>query len=298
MEPIAPLAPPTSAQAHVTTCLNCHTEFEGRFCPTCGQKATTPQVIRLWPFLFFGFQAIQEYDRGIIRTLKELLWRPGRVAKNYVEGHRVKYWHPIKAMFTLTSVVLLTLGLLYKTGLLKSSFTEGFNQGFTQQANKDLNTPEQQKAAEETIKIFQTIFSHWQDWAPAMLFLVVPFMMMGTKLFWRKQPHTWGESLVVNAYYTASTILWLLLLFPLATINQGTFLSMTSIYLIGGFVLQAISYKDFFGNPWPKTVLKTVLCSAFAITLYYIFLIILIIAGIFVWFAFLKERYAVTEMNF
>ena len=69
----------TEAQPEVkiTTCLNCGTEFEGNFCPECGQKADTGRFTMR--FIFENLvAAFTSKDGGLWFTLKSLFTRPER----------------------------------------------------------------------------------------------------------------------------------------------------------------------------------------------------------------------------
>jgi hypothetical protein len=78
-----------------TTCLNCGTELmdHQNFCPDCGQKTDTPRISFL--YLAKEFWAVFAHaDKGLFNLVKRLAVNPGRVAIDYVEGRRKRYFNP------------------------------------------------------------------------------------------------------------------------------------------------------------------------------------------------------------
>lgn len=84
-------------------CLNCGAIVEGRYCQNCGQENIEPQ--QTFGHLASHFVAdIFHFDSKFFSTLKYLFGRPGFLSKEYIQGRRQKYLHPIK-MFVFTSAV-------------------------------------------------------------------------------------------------------------------------------------------------------------------------------------------------
>ena len=77
-----------------TTCKNCEQEFQEtfEFCPHCGQTAKEDLTIRV---LFYN--TISNYfdlDARFFKSLIPLMFRPGYLARKFVEGKRLQYLHP------------------------------------------------------------------------------------------------------------------------------------------------------------------------------------------------------------
>lgn len=95
------------SEAHVTRCLNCGKEFEGNFCPECGQSAETGRYT--FKFIWENFiAALIGRDGGIWFTFKNLFTRPGAMMVDMLNGKRKPYFSPFPLLFfTLTVYVLL-----------------------------------------------------------------------------------------------------------------------------------------------------------------------------------------------
>ncbi|MEO1135099.1 MAG: DUF3667 domain-containing protein [Pseudomonadota bacterium] len=78
-----------------TVCQNCGATLTGEYCHVCGQRADEPRraVIGLVQDVFVDTLAI---DGKLARTIWLLLSRPGRLARRYLDGKRVRYSPPFR----------------------------------------------------------------------------------------------------------------------------------------------------------------------------------------------------------
>lgn len=85
------------------TCRNCGTVLVGDYCHACGQSADEPRraVVGLVQDVFVDTLAI---DGKLARTLWLLLTRPGRLARRYLDGKRVRYSPPFR-LYLFASVL-------------------------------------------------------------------------------------------------------------------------------------------------------------------------------------------------
>lgn len=86
-----------------TDCLNCGATVQGRFCQVCGQENTEPKE-SFWHMFTHFLYDITHFDGSFFVTLKDLLFKPGFLSKEYMLGRRKKYLHPVR-MYVFTSAV-------------------------------------------------------------------------------------------------------------------------------------------------------------------------------------------------
>lgn len=108
----------------MTACPNCGAESPGRYCSQCGQRA-----VHLRPTLHdLLHEAVHEFahvDSKILRTVGLLLFRPGMLTREFVEGKRARSVSPIR-LYLLASVVFFgVLSLLPQSKLHVSVTKEG-----------------------------------------------------------------------------------------------------------------------------------------------------------------------------
>ncbi|HEY8917790.1 MAG TPA: DUF3667 domain-containing protein [Chitinophaga sp.] len=92
-------------------CLNCGTEVPERYCTHCGQENAVPH--ESFGHLVKHFVGdVLHYDSQFLTTLSHLLFRPGRLTKEYMAGRRVAFVNPIKLYIFVSFVFFLTWAML------------------------------------------------------------------------------------------------------------------------------------------------------------------------------------------
>jgi hypothetical protein len=103
--------PATDAVPHAppAACENCGSVLQGHYCHVCGQRAHNP--LRSFAHAVEEvFESLWHLDGRIFRTTREL-FIPGRVAANYLAGHRVRYIAPLR-LFVILSLITFFVGKL------------------------------------------------------------------------------------------------------------------------------------------------------------------------------------------
>src|SRR5690554_1312735 len=99
----------TGAEHAPAHCENCAAALHGRYCHACGQSVLNP-IRHLGHAVEEFFEAFWHLDGRVFRTLRDL-WFPGRVAINYLAGHRARYIAPLR-LFVILSVLTFFIGAL------------------------------------------------------------------------------------------------------------------------------------------------------------------------------------------
>lgn len=93
------------------TCKSCGTEFQGNYCPRCGQSAAVGRFSFKTAFLLF-LDIWGMGNRGMFRSIRDLMLRPGYMIRDYVSGRQSAYFPPFKMFF-----ILMTISLLISHGI-------------------------------------------------------------------------------------------------------------------------------------------------------------------------------------
>ena len=88
-------------------CLNCGTIVQGRYCHICGQENVVPKET-FWHMITHFLYDITHFDSKFFASIKKLLFRPGFLSKEYTNGRRATYLHPVK-MYVFTSAIFFLL---------------------------------------------------------------------------------------------------------------------------------------------------------------------------------------------
>ena len=97
-------------------CLNCGTRLIGAHCHACGQKAHLHRT--LGAFMHDLLHGALHFEGKVWRTLPELLVRPGRLTRRYIDGKRATYVSPM-ALFLF--VIFLMFAVFQLAGLSNPS---------------------------------------------------------------------------------------------------------------------------------------------------------------------------------
>jgi hypothetical protein len=116
------------------TCLNCGTLVEERYCSHCGQENLDPTESFSHLFQHF-FEDVTHYDSKLFITIKDLLFKPGLLTKEYLAGRRASYLHPIRMYVFVSFLYFLTLLSFNHT---EEKVEEGITKQATYQTKKEI----------------------------------------------------------------------------------------------------------------------------------------------------------------
>jgi hypothetical protein len=76
-------------------CANCGALLAGPFCHACGQEASR-RLDSLATFLRHGVSGLLHLDGLTLRSVRDLLFRPGKLTTDFLGEHRVRYLQPVQ----------------------------------------------------------------------------------------------------------------------------------------------------------------------------------------------------------
>ena len=119
-------------------CFNCEhpLDLSDKFCPNCGQRNSTKKL-SFDDFFNEFFSGIFAYDSRLKRTLRALIFKPGKISKDYIQGKRVRYANPFR-FYLSASIVFFIIW----------SFTTNFDG-----INSENQVPIEELSEEDTQKI-------------------------------------------------------------------------------------------------------------------------------------------------
>lgn len=96
-----------------TQCLNCGQPLDKSdvYCPYCSQLNSNKQL-SVKDFIAEFLNSIVVFDSRLRNTLKDLLFRPGVITRNYVKGQRLKYANPFRFFLSVSIIYFILNGLL------------------------------------------------------------------------------------------------------------------------------------------------------------------------------------------
>ncbi|MFI4933662.1 MAG: DUF3667 domain-containing protein, partial [Caulobacterales bacterium] len=173
-------------------CPNCGTTLAGRWCHACGQSAEDfhRSILRLAAEVVGG---LFDVDSRLWRTLPRLFFRPARLTREYLDGHRAAQAPPFRLFLIVVVVVFLAAGAGGGNG---ASSPSGHAQtvlsaGHEPHINID-NNPALTKWMTDRVRIARAHPDAFEAtltaWAQRLVFLALPVSaaLLGLMFFWRR----------------------------------------------------------------------------------------------------------------
>ena len=95
-----------------TPCPNCHTALAGPWCYACGQRGEKYNR-SIWRLTLEAAGGLTELDGRIWQTLPRLIFRPGRLTRDYLDGHRAVQIPPFRVFLIVLLMVFFAGGLSF-----------------------------------------------------------------------------------------------------------------------------------------------------------------------------------------
>lgn len=167
---------PLSEEWH--ECTTCGTHYQGNYCPRCGQSAKIGRYSFKNAFLLF-LDVWGLGNRGMFRSIRDLLLRPGYMIRDYLRGMQMAYFPPFKMFFLVSALsLLIDSGMnirginrreqqeketkeLFKDANIEEKQVEAHDKETSQKVGKALTTEEREKQADEK---FQRIIDGSGKW--------------------------------------------------------------------------------------------------------------------------------------
>lgn len=227
-----------SSEAH-DRCLNCGEPLTGRFCTKCGQDHRHRTLTIRSVIGDFSHQIVA-WEWPLLRTVGDMLWRPGHVASEYVRGRRQAYTNPLKFCFITGAMAVATAQFL---------------PGAAEIATGAQNLQENAEAA-------RPILEWYGRWLHLLYFFTLPLMAGMMRLtFWRGG-RSFVECLVLCLFVLGEVFLIQLMLMPLVVYVNQAFGILSLAAALGYFGWGAATF--FNGRKWilaPVTIVLMIVYS-------------------------------------
>ena len=261
-----------------TECRYCGHVFRGNYCPRCGQNRN---ICSEQPSVLGTFRdAYPQLSNNYIRTMLQLIFRPGYMLRDYFRGHRVIYNPPLNVLVITLSVIALGTGIYQKISgqdvgnenVVSAFFdaahdkTDKNKSTFYQTLINKMGWIEPGKDKKELSRrelILSMIQEKVFDYDFVAIFVMFPVMGFSSYLAFRKK-RVGDRKLSMMEHYIVMVYLYapLFLLVPSFPVRVFYFLW---------------TYHGLYSLPWRKAAVHTMVMLAWT-TLFAILLIILVSA--------------------
>ncbi len=242
---------PMSQEEH--DCATCSTHYTGNYCPRCGQSASIGRYsFKNAILLFLNVWGLG--NRGMFRTLRDLIFRPGYMIRDYLRGMQMAYFPPFKMLFLLTALsVIVAHGVNLRGRTVDDQRQDAIDMVTQSSDGSGIEMPVLD-AVDRTLNL--------QERFPNLLLLTtVFFLTVFYYLFFRKSKNIpdlrFSEFLIAMVYTANMLTIYEIIL---------SFLGVNAMYASLASVLTVIPLKQLSGFSW----IRTILSMAAAFTIFYI----------------------------
>jgi Protein of unknown function (DUF3667) len=222
--------------SHDQVCKNCGHHFRDAFCSHCGQKRA--QRLNLPHILHEALHVITHTDKGILPLIPAVLFRPGQLALDYVEGKRKRHFSIFQYLFL---VVGLTTFIIAKGDLMETVATT-------------FRTAPGAHPSAQALSVQTRVLGLIQTYFNFISFLMIPVITVFSWFFFRSKKYNYAENFVLQATIQAQIHTWsLLVIIPLLAFfgpaGQQWAIPLGFTILAGS---NTLANRQFFKVPWPE----------------------------------------------
>ncbi len=247
------------------TCKNCGNTFEGKFCSNCGQTADIHRVT-FKHFFHELFHAFTHADKGIFLLAKALAFRPGHVAREWLDGKRKRYFNPLSFLVLTTAFYAF---VSYHSGYFKVM------SGGPQKPTTEQRAQMREKPSPAALVFFKAMGEAGQisinNGKVLGLFLIYPWMALFTALLFIRNKANLAEILVLCAFIMGELYILMAVIFiPAFLIAPSTVDLNNWVFHLVSIIYMIVAYQQFFRNHIALTITKAVLVKGLYIVFFWL----------------------------
>ena len=301
------IQPETQAEVKTTKCLNCGTEFEGKFCPECGQSAETRRFTLR--FIFSNLlTAIVSRDGGIGYTIKNLFTRPSQMIVDILDGKRRKYVSPFPTLFLALTLYVL---VFTTTGSKNIDLPEDWETELADTTNANEQAQFSIKVDDKTLKLNgdatvkdQTVMNVTElsvKWYKFYLnhytlcyMLTLPLFVIAARCCYGKQNrkrYYWAEYAVATVYAMVFLVLYRCVINLIYPFSPGFFEKMAYFEPVAIITALTACFRKMMGFSTIKTIWRSTLTTG----LYYLLIGTIALVAIIAFTVFVVIKYGVAS---
>jgi hypothetical protein len=231
-------------------CANCGTPVAGNFCSNCGQRVHHV-AHSLWHFASEVIEDLTHADSRLWLTVWALLFKPGLLTREFLDGRRVRYLPPLRLYLVLSLLFFLVAALSPSSDVKFVTLPKGDISSISEQAVAAPRTPESRQNSDKDCDELEThgawgrllgkgchqavaddgrkLSEGLKHNLPRVIFLGLPILALAMKPLFRRQRRYYVEHVLFLLHNHSFIFLWfaiynaLCLLIPAEAVRDGLF---------------------------------------------------------------------------
>ena len=261
-------------------CLNCGAEVTGKFCSQCGQEnvETKENFFHMVTHVIGDFF---HFDSKFFRSLIPLFTKPGFLTKQYWEGKRMHYIHPLRLFFFVTIVMVIIANAYYKKFEQQIKKEKVVTTTESTEIRSKEEMEQDKRQANKIVTSVDKTFDYMAAYLKYISFFLLPVYALGFKLLYIRSKRFYVDHLIYTMHLQsfAYVIISLVLLIPLFFLPSardwfGKVVVITSM----AYLLFSLRYV--YKQSWLKTILKTILAVSYILFVTVVFVSTLMLINV------------------
>jgi hypothetical protein len=254
-------------QSTSQTCKSCGNSFTGKYCNQCGEKVYTDHDKSVGHVAHEVLHFVTHFEGTFLTTIKTIFTRPGKLALDYCNGSRKKYFKPI-SLFLLCIV-------LY---LLFPKF-DGLNMKFKNLINPQNNyswltrpvARQKIKSHSITLEVLNEKYTK-QSAKVSKIFLLalIPLTALLLNILFYTKHRYFFDHFIMGTEFSSFMVITVFLLVPLVVVLGSLIYAPTANFLTDDnpipvlivhlilLTFLSIALKRFYQQSWVWTILKAI----------------------------------------
>lgn len=257
-------------------CSNCSHPVQGKFCSHCGEKVLDPK--KDFSFLHFAEETLEGFthlDTKLLRSFKYLLFKPGYLSLENVNGKRTPYFKPIQFFIILSIAFFIIFPSASSFFANANDMIRGYEEhnygnliGFDMQSKVNEIVSRKSISSDEAI---QQIHQKASVQSKTYLLILIPFWSLFFYfLFYRKRTY-FVEHLIFSTHNISFFILLdIMFIAVFKFVLQADFIGDKQLYFLFLVYLLyiGIAVRKFYGCGFFQTAIKSIAaCCSFILLL-------------------------------
>ena len=234
-------------------CPTCGTHYKGNYCPRCGQSCKIGRYsFKNALLLFLDVWGVG--NRGMFRSIRDLLLRPGYMIRDYLRGMQMAYFPPFKMFF-----LLVTLSLVVDSGLnIEGVNRLQQNEGEVAEVLNETFNREEAKEPKKTDIVTEKLDKWIDDHSSATYLIMLLLFSLPFYLLFRHCPSI-PDLRLTECFVAMVYIANMLLIYDIVPLLLCFSTANEIIYNVLYLLLVIIPIKQLTGYSYPSTIWRLIL---------------------------------------
>lgn len=247
-------------------CLSCGENLVGEYCHACGEKTVSDKDFTLKKIIGDGINVFTNLDSKFFQSFYSLLFKPGKLTLEYLNGRRKPYMKPFQ-IFLIVTILFFLFIPDFDVFLVPSRwfFSEVSEFGINIMDLVRAKMAEKSMTQEEIALLYD---SEVKSYSKLFMVVLLPLLALSTFFLKRKSMRKYGKHFILATHNFSFVVLWFLIAFYVVVASPIHFPKWLGVSVIFGVIIIYLAFS--FRKVWDEKLWKAGLRSLLIFTFLFI----------------------------